>query len=91
MLVMSSRSLLIYYAVVIAFSLALLKIGYTLIHSGIFILLILSPAYFYMENNGRILSPDTEDIMVYLSTQLLYYSLVIKIYIYIKNKTNKNS
>lgn len=87
---MSSRSLLIYYAVVIVFSLALLKIGYTLIHYGIFILLILSPAYFYMENHGRVLSPGMGDIMVYLSTQLLYYSVLIKIYIYIRNKTNKN-
>lgn len=90
MLVMPNRALLMYYVVVIALSLVLLKIGYILIHSGIFILLILSPAYFYIENKGEILSPGMENILIYAGIQLLYYSVLIKIYIYIKNKTDKN-
>lgn len=80
-----------YYLVVIALSFVLLKMGCILIHSGIFILLILSPAYFYIENKGEILSPDVGNILIYASVQLLYYFVLIKIYIFIKNKTNKTS
>ena len=73
----------------IILSLTLLKIGYTLIHSGIFILLIFSPAYFYLENKGQVLSPNLQYIIIYISIQLIYYYILLKVFIFLWEKLNK--
>lgn len=57
-----------------------LTTGYTLVHSGIVLLLLLAPGYFYLENAGALPSPGGLQLLTYFSIQIAYHAVVFATY-----------
>lgn len=91
MSIMLSKELFVYFTVSFMISAVMLKVGFAFIHSGIYILIVLSPAYFYIENNGDVSNPSLRHLAIYMSTQALYYFIIMKVYIFFRHKLNKHN
>lgn len=87
---MLSKKLFAYFTMSFVISIVMLKVGFAFIHSGIYILIILSPAYFYIENNGDASNPSLKHLAIYMTTQALYYFIAMKTYLFFRYKLNKH-
>jgi len=60
--------------------------GYLFVHSLIYLLLIITPMYFFLEKNNAFTNPSVFLTIIYLAVNFIYHTIILKIFNALKTK-----
>lgn len=74
----------------IPLSVFMMMYGYLFVHSAIYLLLVLTPGYFYLEHQVGFPDVPLVSVLVYLAGQWLYHFAVVLSILWLINKLTRN-